>query len=349
MTKTRTSYFRGKVTEDAKTHKRGSSFKHIELPKGVKLFNVEQDAKKVYLDFLPYEVTDEKHPERDDQYGDALPGNLWFRRPFKIHRNVGVDNDSVVCLRSIGKQCPICEYREKRAKEGADKDELRELYGKSRSLYVVVPIGLKKFEEVPSIWDMSDKLFQEELNDELELHPEFKNFPALDGGFTASLRLKWKQFGQTSFPEVRSISFSERDAYPESILDESPKLDDVLKILTYKVLEAKWFETDLEDDAGTLQDVDDEPKPVRRSRAVKEDEDDEKPVRRQREKVKEDDEEEAPVRRRPVVKEEAPTRRSKDSEEECPHGHVFGVDTEDFNECDTCDIWGKCIDVKEKN
>ncbi len=51
------------------------------------------------------------HPDRDEEYGIAVPGSLWYKRPYWLHRGVGPENVSIVCPSSIGKKCPICEYR----------------------------------------------------------------------------------------------------------------------------------------------------------------------------------------------------------------------------------------------
>lgn len=345
------SNFGDKVGRNVQHQKESKkSFGYLNLPKGVPILNLEVDTPRLDIDIIPYTVTDSRHPDQDTEYDIATEGSLWYRRPFKVHRNVGPDNDTVVCLRSVGRKCPICEYREKRAKEGAEKEELRELYGKSRSLYVVIPLGVKKHEEVPTIWDMSDKLFQEILNDELSISEEDRCFPDLENGRTLTIKLRWKTLGNNSYPEVRSISFSKRDPYPEKILDEVPNLDEVLKVLDYETIKAKFFEEEL---GGSLREIDEEKEPPLRSETTRRE-----VSERSRPKRDEDDEEKETVsRRRPVdKKEEEPEkverkpkseRSVRSSSMECPHGHEFGVDTEDFKECDTCDIWGKCLDKKE--
>ena len=79
MKKQRKSNFRDKTTSDVKRQKRRRSFGYLNLPKGVKTFGIEEDTRKVTLDFLPYEVTDERHPDRDDQMDVATPGSLWYK------------------------------------------------------------------------------------------------------------------------------------------------------------------------------------------------------------------------------------------------------------------------------
>lgn len=365
------SNFRDKVGKNIQQQRESKkSFGYLNLPKGVPVLSIEDGTPRLNLDFLPYEVSDVKHPDRNSDYDIAMPGTLWYRRPIKVHRNVGSGDDTVICPRSVGKQCPICEHREKRAKEGADKEDIKVLYPKPRSLYVIIPLGVKKYEEVPTIWDMSDYLFQDILNDELELDAENRCFPELEGGMTLSLRLKWKSLSGNSYPEVRSITFTERDPYNEEILGEVPNLDTILKVLSYEQLRDKYFEMEHEPDAGAIAEVDEDEevkKPVRSHSKESQE-----PIRRKRrEEPEEEPEEEAPpartkttesskplMRRKPTEpkeeeaeEEEAPpARKGKEvstGKDRCPHGHRFGIDTDNFDDCADCEIWDDCIDKKQ--
>lgn len=367
--------------KDSKTN-----YGYLNLPSGVPVLKLKEGVKEVVLDFLPYEVTDAKHPDRDPEFDIAMPETLWFRRPIKIHNNVGSKKEKCICLKSVGKKCPICDYQDKRRKEKAEKEEIKELYPKSRSLYVVIPLGMDKVEEIPHIWDMSDKLFQEILNEELETDDSNRVFPDLENGKTLVLKVRWKELGENSFPDVRSITFEDRDPYKESILKKVPNLDNVLKVLSYEELERKFFEIEEEEDGGKLKE-DKEETTERRRRPVEKEEEEETPRRRRsaepekeeeeeeksrRHKPVEEEEEEKPTRTRkpaPVEeeKEEKPTRTkkpvkeeeeeekptrskpagAKTSSNECPHGFKFGVDADTKEACETCNIWGKCLDKKE--
>jgi hypothetical protein len=352
------SSFRDKIgrnTQKQKDSRKG--FGYLDLPKGVPVFAIEGDTREVALDLLPYEVTDPKHPDRDNEYDIATPKSLWYRRPFKVHRNVGVNKETVVCLKSFGKPCPICAYQEKRRKEKADKEEIKELYPRPRSLYVVVPLGVKKVEEVPHVWDMSDYLFQNILNDELDLDEENRDFPSLESGKTLVLKLRWKELGETSFPDVRNISFEDRKPYKENILDEVPNLDEVLIELSYETIEKKFFELEDEPDAGKLEKEEPE-KETRRSRREREEEP-EKEEKKEKEdigsrrrSVREDKEEKEEKEEKP---EKGSSKRSdKDKEPECPEeGYTFGKDFEKVVKhgkevCDECDLWNACYDANKK-
>ena len=376
--KNKKSFFKGQVSKDAQRQKNaGSSYGYLNLPRNVSVFSPEPGS-RVKLDFLPYIVTDANHPDRDSDAERAIPGAQWYKRPFKVHRNIGVTKDAVVCLTSIGKRCPICEYRAQRIKEGADKKETDALKASQRNLYVVIPLGHKKFEEKIHIFDISQAMFQKLLIQEIEENEELEMFPDLEDGMSLKIRFASKSIeGGTPFAEAERIDPVAREkAYDESILEDVPNLDEVLKILSNEELKAKFFEDEepVLDEEDEDEDEEDEPKKPavhRHAKPQDEDEDEEdepkKPVRRREpEPVPE-----KPMRRKPPVPE--PEEDEEDEDEEpalapakkpapapqrtresggknrCPHGHMFGVDTEDFDDCDTCSMWDACIEVKEKS
>ena len=363
MSRRKKTNFSDAVTKNMKDRKeRKSSYGYLNLPKGVSILKIEEGTNILELDFIPYEVTDTNHPDRAP--GVAEDGMLWYKRPFKIHRQVGIDDESVVCPLSVGKPCSICEYRKKIAKEGADKDTLKELYPKERHLYTVIPIDVKGCEEIVHIWDVSSYLFHEMLEEELELNPDDRDFMDLDNGKTLEIKFRWKSFGSSKFPDARSVTFLERDPYEEDILDETPNLDKVLKVLPYESLEAKFFQADDEADAGELEEIDslEEERPARKRKTARS-------RRRRKEDTKEDDKEDAEKRptERPTRRgsrkeppkedaeekaEEKPARRRKSKpkgeDNKCPHDHKFGIDTEKYPEdCDICNVWNDCMDEKE--
>jgi len=361
--------FRDKIGRNTQKQRESKkSFGYLNLPKDVKTLTIPEDMREIELDFLPYEVTDPNHPDKDLQYDVATKGSLWYRRPFKVHKNVGTGDDSatIICPRSIGKgkPCPICEHREKRAKEGADKDEIKELYGKPRGLYVAIPFDIKGYEEVPTVWDVSTYLFQDVLNDEMELDEANRDFPSLEEGKTAVMKLKWKAYKKGGYHEVRNISFEKRDPYDEAILDEVPNLDEMFKVLSYKEIEDKFFELDGEEDAGELTEIPEETTSTRKRKSLKEDDkeetegrdlDEHKTSRRSR-VTKSDTPEKEEKEKAP--KKERSSRRSSRVEEiedadkvthegsnKCPYGHVFGQDEGKFKDCDECDKWKSCAEA----
>ena len=370
MSTKRKSKFSGRVAKDAQRQQSAASnYGYLQLPRGVNVFK-ETPGGKVKLDIMPYVVTNEHHMDRDEAAGIAIPGELWYKAPFKLHRSIGASNDSYVCLQTIGKKCPICEHKARMTKEGAPKEETDPLRPNLRNLYVVIPIGEKDLEEKPYIWDISQYLFQNLLNEELEESPENEVFPDLEEGKTLRIRFDSKTIGTSKpFAEASRIDFEDRkEAYDEAILDDIPDLDSILKILSYKELEAKFLEIETDDDEK------EEEKPSRKRKSVEEEEEEEeKPVRKRKtpdpEPEEEEEEEEKPVRKRketpkeePEEEEEKPIRKRKPAEEEeeekpvrkssggpaCPYGHTFGKDCEKFDDCETCKLWDDCIEAQDK-
>jgi len=359
MTKTK-SNFRGKVKRDAVKQVSTKGSYYLNLPNGVKLYNAEADTRRIKLDFLPYKVSDPNHPNKDEKNEIALPGSLWWRRPILVHKNVGADNEKVICLKSVGKRCPVCEFQKKRFNEGAPKEETKEYYPQRRSLFVVVPID-QDIDEEPMIWDMSDRMFLDVLVDELEEDDSNEIFPDLEEGKTMEISLKWNTIGERGrpFPEARSIRFLDREPYDDKILKEVPDLDKILNILSYEDISNKFLELDTET-GEELTDVEEEPKPRKRfhkeERNNESEEESKRSFRRERKTEKEAEVDEAPEpqRHRRNIKEEESEEKPKRTrgervteKDKCPYGHVFGVDTDKYNDCDKCNLWDECIDAKE--
>jgi len=255
------SSFRGKVAKNVKqqSERNNSAFGYLNVPRDLKSFSPEPGS-KVKFDIIPYRVNDEKHPDRDTENGIAVPGELWYTRPFKVHRNIGADNDTVICPASFGQRCPICEHAKAQSRAGADKEELKDLWPKSRNLYIIIPKGHDKFEEVPHIFDISAYCFQNKLNEEVEADEEFEVFPDLEEGLTLEVRFAKGSMGGNSkpFAQASRVDFIKRkEAYDESIVDEIPCLDGVFKILSYTELKAKFFEAESVEDVE--EDTDDTP------------------------------------------------------------------------------------------
>ena len=313
------SNFRGKVNKDAQRQKSAhSNYGYLNLPKNVTVFK-EEPGSRVKIDILPYNVTTEHHPDRDDKLEIAMPGTLWYKRPFKTHRNVGPANDVLVCPTSVGKRCPICEYRAKRLKEGAEKEETDAMKASMRNLYVVVPLDAKKDDKQIHVWDISQYLFQTLLNEELEENEENAIFPDLEEGLSLRVRFDSKTIGKSNaFAEASRIDFVERKKqYTEDILEEIPSLDDMLIVLSAKEIEAKFFELEDEDKEEEEEDT----KPVRR-KTIPEAKPETKKRKPEPEEEEDDDdddddeeeeeEEEKPVRRRKVEEPKpTPTRTKK--------------------------------------
>ena len=109
---------------------------------------------------------------------------------------------------------------------------------------------------------------------------------------------------------------------------------------------------DDESDEDSEDEDDDEPKksskpkfePAKKSKSEDEDEEsgeddeDEEPAPKKSSKKKSDDDEDDDEDEEPKSK-----KKCAGDCPECPFGHKFGKDCEEFGDCDDCDIWDKCV------
>lgn len=375
MKKDKKRTFKGTVGRNAARQTQGTQSAHLRLPKGISLFK-EEPKSRVDLDILPYVVTSNVHPDRDDEYGIALPKALWYKRPYWLHRGLGPNNDALVCPSTIKQKCPICEYRAQLLKEGAEwnDDSVKSLRPSLRNLYVVIPKGSKTYEEKIHIWDISQFLFQAKLNEEVQENEQYETFPDLEEGFTLRIRFSEEAFANNKYASTSRIDFVERKPYSESILDKVPDLDELLVIKPYKIISAQFFgnleaaET-VEDEEEVEVPFDEEPATTAGKIVPNKDEDEDEDDEDQDDEGDEDEEEEVrkpspPAKKQPAPPKSAPPKSpgkgktanpapapkpakpAKAAKEKCPHGHEFGTDVDEHDECEDCDKWDACMDAQ---
>ena len=392
------SKFKGKVANNAKQREKTSSkMQYLKLPKGFSLFNEmdcfdKEDKKKtasVKLDFLPYIVSDKNHPDKDEANDIAVKGEQWYKRPYKTHR---IGNETVICPTSIGKKCPICEYKEKQLKKGADWDDVKEYKPSERSLYVIKEA--KKKSEI-QLWGMSCFCFQDKLDEEVKEDEDYETFPDLEEGKTLKIRFKSESMGKGSgaYAKTTRIDFEERrSSFDEAILEEVPDLDEVIlnSALPYKDIEKMFLEVEDDDDEDDDDDKKSKKKKVNKKSKKKnkdedddeedddeeddeEDDDDEDDDEDDDDDEDEDEEEEKKSRKKKKINKKTKDDEDDEDDEEaddendgkkqksknkskvekgkkgkCPHGHKFGKDCEEYDECDGCKKWEECVEVQEE-
>lgn len=351
--------FKGIVRRNAAKQQRGNQFGYLNLPKGIQVFK-EEAGGRVNLDILPYEVSSDHHLDRDDEYGIAIKGELWYKRPFYLHRNIGAENKAVVCPTSIGQRCPICEYRAQLMKEeGKDWNDkvVSALKPSLRNLYYVIPRDHKKFDAVPHIWDISQFCFQEALNEEIQENEDYETFPDLEEGKTLRIRFSEEKMGNNAYAKASRIDFKDRKPIKESILNELPSLDDLLDILSYKQLEALFYGGTEHDIIEEEEEEEEKPRKGKPSAPPEEEEDEEFVDDDEDEDEEEDsddvDEDEEFVdvdeeEDEDVDEEEDEEEDEDEGEDGCPHGYTFGEDFENHEECEDCDSWDACYDAHDE-
>ena len=331
----------------------GTMFQNI--PQGTQFYNPEEG--KATLRILPYVVSDPKHPD-----GEMAPaGDIWYKRPFKRFRQIGLDKKPYISPKSIGKPCPIIEYYSAAKADPSIPDkEADRAKPQDMVMYNVQVLDpkTKKWSD-PMFWFFSYACFEKPFKKEL-MDPdneEYLTFMDLEGGFDIRVRWEKESFAGHDFLAAGNISFIERDDLPEEILDEVINLDEVLVVKSYKELQNIFLEIDEEEDDKDDKD-DDQPeeKPARRKKSADaEEEPEEKPARgrRQKSEPEPEEDEEKPARRTRASKREEPEEepeperparrgRKVEPEDECPHGFVFGDDFDTKGKCTKCKVFDSC-------
>lgn len=214
----------------------GSTANYLRIPDGVKMFKPK--AGLIVLDILPF-VAGKGNPWAEE-------GCIHWERTYFAHRGIGANQETYLCPRATAKKpCPVCEYRAKLRSEGNDDDEqtIKDLAEKQRQLFNI--IDLKNPGEGIQLWDMSYHCFGRALDARLRNSEEqdgWDQFFFLEGGFSLRIGLVEKSFGGYTFLEAESIDFKPRKDYPESILDETYCLDDLLILKPYDELKSAFLQ-----------------------------------------------------------------------------------------------------------
>jgi hypothetical protein len=321
------------------THAGGGGFA-VRLPDGVEFY--KNEGKKVEWDFIPYVISDKRNP--DVLAGRANVGDQADVRAYWSHSNIGPEQKMVVCLRSVGKPCPICEeIAVMRKNTKIDPKDIDAIKQKERMLYNI--LDPNETNGPIRVWDVSYYLFTKKLEKEQKEREEYYDYWFLDGGYTLSIRFEKKSMGKgtNSFYEADRIDFEKRQPYNDDILKEVVDLDSVLNIMSYENLQKLFLGVEGEPDPEPEVDA----KPAAEAAAPRE---------RSRGRGSEDS---APVQeekihhRSPDAPEERTRHESeyKNELESCPGktargaAGVFGVDTDKLDYCDAgkgCPKWDAC-------
>jgi len=318
------------------------------------------------INIIPFEIKSKNHPLV--KQGQMEVGDLDYCLDVWTHRSVGPTESSVICLKkTFGKACPICEESEKLKKAGKD-NEAKSLVAKRRVFYNIEDIR-KKPGEI-QVFEVSHHLFEKELIDEArdDETSDFVDFYDPETGKTVKFKCTKEKMGGFEFNSFKSFSFEERDEpIDDDLLASAISFDQYMNILTYEQLQEILYganEDEDEDEDDEDEDEDDEKHARKKVHAKKnvdeedeedDDEEDEKPSKKSakkpilpksKKKVVDEDEDDDEDEEENSAKKSSKTEKSN-GKANCPHGHTFGKDADEHEECEDCDKWSKCIGAKK--
>ena len=240
-------------------HGDGPSF--LEMPEGMTAF-VLKSTKTTRVDIIPYDVG-KGNPKADK-------GELYWERTFWIHRNIGPNQDWVICpARTLKKPCPICEFISKLQKDPeADEATIKALRPSKRMIMNV--IDKSDEEQKVQLWEISHAYLGKAMDEALEssYEDEDDNMDCFcdpeDGHY---LKLVVEDGWQGKGYSVERVDFKPRkEDLDDETLEAAACLDDLLLIKTYKELKKLLLEDEDEDDE---EDDEDEPKAKKSKKSKK--------------------------------------------------------------------------------
>ena len=291
----------------------------------IKFFSPAEGKHRINI--IPYVIKTKNHPLVKS--GEAEIGEKDYVLDFYAHRGVGPAEKTVLCLKNTyGKPCPICEQAAALRKAGKEK-EANALKPSRRVVYNIEDL---KEPGVLKVFETSHYLFEKELIEEARDDDEggFIDFADEDEGMEIKFRASKVTKNGMEFTEFKSFGFEDRDEkLDEKLLEDAISFDELLIVPTYEEAE-KILYGDEEDDEDEQEDEEPAPKKSSKksSKKSKSDEEDD-----EAENDEEDDEDDEPKLK----------AKCGGNCEKCPHGHKFGEDCDDFDECDDCDLWPKCV------
>ena len=300
---------------------------NFNLPEGREFLKLEEAT--MFMDVIPYKVTTKNV--------EGIPiGEFNDRKIVYLHFSVGEGNRTVVCPKTIGKKCPICDHRYKLIKEDydANKKEIGALKAKKRFIMnVTLP---KESKEKLYFWEGSVFNYLNILDEELELgcqdDESILSYAELRDGKTLKMRIKTekKVFGgsERSWLVTSKVDFIDRNyAYDESITNEVVDLDACLNVKSFAEINALFYGLEVPQET-------------------------EAPVKKMMEKVEVKVEPKTEVKKEAAKREPRKPRVTKaETTDKCKFGHTFGVETNGSDDCDECteDMFKACNAAFEKS
>lgn len=210
-------------------------------------------GKSTLVSVIPYVVKERHHPD------NIKPGELWYKRPFKLHRNVGAGDDSrpMTCPKTFNPRssCAPCNQVGELSKDWEkNKDLLSDLRAKNRDLLLVYDHDAKEIRYMDEPYGGGNLAGFGMLLDARIANPRKEEWASfwLDGDDGMALDIMWQtsKSGSMEWTKPVSIDFVPRkDApVPKDIWKQAVELSELLYHTTSKEIEAAFYEIPDDDD-----------------------------------------------------------------------------------------------------
>lgn len=229
--------------QDQSTNKFGSI---LAIPDGVNTIKIDKACTRRF-DIIPY-LASSINPYAGATEGEKL---LYWERTYWRHHNVGAEQIKVICPKTYGGKCPICEEVASLSRDyEINKSIISAIRAKERQLFNV--IDLDDPDKGIQIWEFSFFNFGQKLADQLRADEddegEFQDFWDLEEGFTLRITFEQGAMGQYHW-DTKAIAFKKRaEQYNDDLLDSVHDLDNIPIKMTYAKVNALFLEKEGDDD-----------------------------------------------------------------------------------------------------
>ena len=317
--------------------------------------NGKEIDKGVYIctiDILPWIVQTDKHPDKETPVGYDS-----YVLPYYRHINIGPNNDEILCLkRTYGIIDSICiEY--KNLWESGNKDEAKKLMPSYRVAYNIIDcnnpeLGIQFFLT-------SGKNFHVVLMTEIGLFEKKigKSVPIFDieSGNHIQFRATETRFGDFTYFKFSDFVFLEREPYKEDIYDKTIALEEMLVVLNYEEIDNLFHGKERETEKNSEISVNNEDKPLTEERKKKTEEIEKSTVIAdmsvsELKKLIRSEKMEISIKQDSTKEELINAINLYKTKNECPYGHVFGLDVDNYEDhCAICNIYEDCANKYDQN
>lgn len=292
-------------------------------------------------------------------------GSTWdYKLSVLLHYSMGINEDTVLCLRTIGRRCPICEERERLLREeGLDinSSDIQALTARKRVLYNIVCFdSAEEFDKGIQVWDAPHASIEDELSilvNKRDIRTgEIINRPYFipEEGWNILFERTGKGLN-TEYKYLEIKKRLEKDDFTDSELDELYdsvfNFEDIIEVKEYDVLYEMLHGVapaqSLNDDSSSRHQVTDDDNS---DKSIKTDDRMESRGRGRRRSFNKTDEPDRNVgkQRRGLSKENERNTAMVDSNEDPP---CFGISTNKLDECEDCPVEtvDRCWEIMKSN
>lgn len=266
-----------------------------------------------------------------------------------VHSNIGVNKDTVLCPRTVGRKCPICEHRDVLDNEGASDEELRPYGTAKKALYnVMIFDSEKEFNKGVQVWEAPHQSIEDELTD-LAVEKDRRTGEVIEKAYNYpedGWNVVFEKLGSGLSTEYKGVKILERTKEQEltgkemdQAYDDAIDFEDAIEEKSYEELYEMLHGVAPDEDRGSSSGSDENRGSRFRGRSSRKEEKEERKGRsrgRSRSSKKEDDEPKGRGRGR---------SRSNDSKES-DKPECFGKKTNEIDDCQDCpdDLYDACYE-----